>query len=237
MMGLLVLGALLVYGLMALAAAGLAARAARRRGISGWKWGLPAALVVYFLVFQDHLPSVALHAWQCRFGDAGFRVYKSIDQWRAENPGVWETLERDALPEEHLQKTKPTAGNGEKRFYVLPDGTQLEAGFWAGGKLITTRLTRPDGTKGYWLNQRFVYLPGESKGWFHVYQINDRIVDIRSWETIAQLLDYRSIVRLPAFAYMSASTGTCSKEAGDKQWLDQGYSFGSFYEKITEDEG
>lgn len=236
MMGLLVLGALVVYGLMALGAAVVAARAARRRGIAGWKWGLPAALVVYVLVFQDHLPSVALHAYQCRFGDAGFRVYKTIEQWRAENPGVWQTLKRDALPEEYLVDVYRSARNTEDRRYRLPDGTELEAHF-KGDKLVSTRLSRPDGAKGYWLNQRFAYLPEDSKGWFHVYRIDDRIVDIRSRETMAQSVDYRSIVRLPAFAYMSASTGTCSKEVRDEQWLDKGYSFGSYFREITEDEG
>ncbi|MDZ7750463.1 MAG: hypothetical protein U5S82_02120 [Gammaproteobacteria bacterium] len=231
MMGLLVLGALLIYGLIALAAAGLAARAARRRGVAGWKWGLPAALVVYFLVFQDHLPSVALHAWQCRFGDAGFRVYKTIDQWRAENPGVWETLVRDALPEEYLQKTKPTAGNGEKRFYMFPDGAQLVADFWAGGKLITTRLTRPDGTKGYWLNQRFIALSEETRGWFHVYRWEEEIVDGETGEVMARYVDYRSIVRLPAFAYLRVGPDSCESDVRSR------IAFSKFQKEFVEQGG
>lgn len=72
----------------------------------GWRWGiekkgwtgkkryLGAAigfLVVYLPVFWDFIPTVAVHQYYCA-KDAGFWVYKTLDQWKQENPGVMETL-------------------------------------------------------------------------------------------------------------------------------------------------
>jgi len=72
----------------------------------GWRWGvekkgwtgkkryLGAAfgfLIVYLPVFWDWLPTVAVHQYYCA-KDSGFWVYKSLDQWKVENPGVMETL-------------------------------------------------------------------------------------------------------------------------------------------------
>lgn len=231
MMGLLVLAAFAFYLLVALVFVSIAVRMARRRGISGWKWGLPVGLVMYFLVFQDHLPSVALHAGQCTFGDAGFRVYTTIDQWRQENPGVWETLSPNALPEDHLVDSSRSARNTEDRHYRLPDGTELEAHF-KGGKIVTTRLRNPGGAKGFWLNQRFIMLYEETRGWFHVYRWEEQLIDTKTDEVIARYVDYRSIVRLPAFANLALSRKACPRPAGDENWVVAGDSFNTFSSKI-----
>ena len=68
-----------------------AAQAAKRRGIAGWKWGLPVVLVMYLLVFWDWIPTVVAQKYYCS-KYAGFTVYKTPEQWKAENPGVAETL-------------------------------------------------------------------------------------------------------------------------------------------------
>jgi len=68
-----------------------AAQAAKRRGIAGWKWGLPVVLAMYLLVFWDWVPTVVAHRYYCA-KYAGFTVYKTLEQWKAENPGVAETL-------------------------------------------------------------------------------------------------------------------------------------------------
>ena len=91
MIGLMFLVAALVYLLITVLVTWLAVRAARRRGIAGWKWGLPALLVMYLLVFWDWIPTDLAHKYYCsRYG--GFTVRKALDQWKAENPGVAETL-------------------------------------------------------------------------------------------------------------------------------------------------
>ena len=64
---------------------------ATRNKKSGWKWGWGAALLVYLAVFWDHIPTVVAHRYYCE-KEAGFWVYKTLDQWKAENPGVLETL-------------------------------------------------------------------------------------------------------------------------------------------------
>lgn len=68
-----------------------AARKAKVRGIAGWKWGLPMALVMYNLVFWDWLPMEAMFKYHCAT-ESGFTMYKTLDEWKRENPGVAETL-------------------------------------------------------------------------------------------------------------------------------------------------
>ena len=95
MFGLIVFGLLGIY-LMLLA---WATRRGCRWGIEkkGWtgrKRYLGAAigfLIVYLPVFWDWIPTVAVHQYYCA-KDSGFWVYKTLDQWKVENPGVMETL-------------------------------------------------------------------------------------------------------------------------------------------------
>lgn len=64
---------------------------ARREGRSARRWGWSAALVMYLIPFWDWIPTVAVHQYYCAT-EAGFRVYKTPEQWKMENPGVMETL-------------------------------------------------------------------------------------------------------------------------------------------------
>lgn len=95
MFGLIVFGLLGIYLI-------LLVWATRR----GWRWGiekkgwtgrkryLGAAigfLIVYLPVFWDWLPTVAVHQFYCA-KDSGFWVYKTLDQWKKENPGAMEGL-------------------------------------------------------------------------------------------------------------------------------------------------
>ena len=95
MFGLIVFGLLGIYLL-------LLVWATRR----GWRWGiekkgwtgrkryLGAAigfLIVYLPVFWDFIPTVVVHQYYCA-KDSGFWIYKTLDQWKDENPGVMETL-------------------------------------------------------------------------------------------------------------------------------------------------
>ena len=91
MFGLAILVVLLVYLLLSIGVVRWAVGYARQNGKLAKKWGWGAALVMYSLVFWDWLPTVAVHQYYCA-KDSGFWVYKTLEQWKAENPGVAETL-------------------------------------------------------------------------------------------------------------------------------------------------
>lgn len=96
-MGLVVFGAIALYLFVSVAVVIVAARQARKRGRSAWRWGGLAALAMYLLVFWDHIPTLLMHRYYCE-KEAGFWVYKSVEQWKGENPGVMETLKANTKP-------------------------------------------------------------------------------------------------------------------------------------------
>ena len=91
MLGLAFVIVFLGYLLISLWVVTFAAKKARAKGIAGWKWGLPAALIMYLIVFWDHIPTLVAHKYYCE-KEAGFFVYKTLEQWKIENPGVAEKL-------------------------------------------------------------------------------------------------------------------------------------------------
>jgi amino acid transporter len=91
MIGLAFLFVLLVYLLISLGVIAYVVRKAKERGIAGWKWGVPAAFVMYLIVFWDHIPTLIAHKYYCD-KEAGFFVYKTLEEWKQENPGVAEML-------------------------------------------------------------------------------------------------------------------------------------------------
>jgi hypothetical protein len=90
-MGILILGIACIYLLISSVIVLSAIRYARRNGLSAKRWGWGAALVMWLIPFWDWLPTVAVHQYYCTT-EAGFWVYKTLDQWKAENPGVIEKL-------------------------------------------------------------------------------------------------------------------------------------------------
>ncbi len=110
MLGLLYLGALLLYLLVASLLAWFGARLARSAGLAGWKGGLPVFLAVMLLVLWDWLPMEVMFRYDCSSA-AGFTQYQTLEQWKANNPGVAETLR----PSKDLNSTHE--GNRER--YVL----------------------------------------------------------------------------------------------------------------------
>jgi hypothetical protein len=89
---LLIVGAIYLVVLVIVTRA--AYRWAKNKGLSKVKCSLAAAggfLVVYMPVFWDHVPTLIAHQYFCA-KDSGFWVYKTLDQWKVENPGVAETL-------------------------------------------------------------------------------------------------------------------------------------------------
>lgn len=83
--------ALAVYLALSFLIAKLAVRLARRFGWRGWSLGIPAFVVMLGLVFWDWIPMEVTYRYYCN-NKAGFTQYKTIEQWREENPGVWESL-------------------------------------------------------------------------------------------------------------------------------------------------
>lgn len=90
-MGLVVFAVMGAYLLISIGVTVWAVRYARKHEKNVKLWGFGAAFIMYNLVFWDWIPTVAMHKYYCST-EAGFWVYKTVDQWKAENPGVMETL-------------------------------------------------------------------------------------------------------------------------------------------------
>jgi len=105
MIGLMFLFAGVFYLAALIWATWAAYRWGKKRGLSRPKRWLAASggfVIVYLPVFWDYIPTVIAHKYYCE-KDAGFWVYKTLDQWKKENPGVAETLvaNRDAPATRH----------------------------------------------------------------------------------------------------------------------------------------
>ncbi len=93
MIGLMMLLALGLYLAISAGVVAWTVRWAKRNGRGVWRWGIGAVFLMYLLVFWDHIPTLILYKHYCAT-KAGFWVYKTPEQWKAENPGVAETLNR-----------------------------------------------------------------------------------------------------------------------------------------------
>jgi len=99
MIGLMMLLALGLYLAISAGVVAWTVRWAKRNGRGVWRWGIAAGFLMYLLVFWDHIPTLVLHKHYCAT-KAGFWVYKTPEQWKAENPGVAETLTwRESSPQ------------------------------------------------------------------------------------------------------------------------------------------
>ena len=99
MTGLSFIAGFLVYLFITAIVINLVSGWAKKRGRSPKKWGLVAFLIMYHLVFWDFIPTYVVYKYYC-ITKAGFWVYKTPEQWKAENPGVAETLTwRDMSPD------------------------------------------------------------------------------------------------------------------------------------------
>jgi hypothetical protein len=100
----------------------IAADWAKRTGRSAKRWGFGAAIGLYLLVFLDQIPTFLLHHYYCAT-EAGVWVYKTPEQWKAENPGVAETLEWKDMPDEFRNETHSWFVLNE-RFYWVKTGIE-----------------------------------------------------------------------------------------------------------------
>jgi len=70
---------------------GVAAKLAKEKGKNPVKWAGLSFLALFVLVFWDYYPTKWVHQYYCE-KEAGFWVYKTLEQWKAENPGGVERL-------------------------------------------------------------------------------------------------------------------------------------------------
>jgi len=90
-MGLVILGLLALYILISILVVIGVIKYSKKNGKSALHWAGGVALVLYLIPFWDWLPTVVMHRYYCST-EAGFWIYKTVDQWKQENPGVMETL-------------------------------------------------------------------------------------------------------------------------------------------------
>ena len=96
-MGAVILPLMALYLGLLIWASGYGWRWARRRNYSTAKRAFCAFggfLIVYLPLMWDWIPTELAHRYYCK-KEAGLWIYKTLDQWKAENPGVWETLTVD----------------------------------------------------------------------------------------------------------------------------------------------
>ncbi|MES9987280.1 MAG: hypothetical protein ABW077_05145 [Candidatus Thiodiazotropha endolucinida] len=189
------------------------AKQANKHSRSGRKWGIAVFLLMLGLVFWDWLPMEISHSYKCT-NKAGFFQDMTIDEWKAENPGVWETLSFEALPEEYFVKENHGQKRSKERIYRLPDGTELIADYNLAGKHITTLMLRGDGKQRYWLNQRFFWETVWTKHFFHVREWEERIVDFETGEVLARYVDFKT--NIPPIGIGGSSLGDY------KFWMQKG---------------
>ncbi|MDP2242370.1 MAG: hypothetical protein Q8K18_19705 [Burkholderiales bacterium] len=94
MIGLIILIVGVLYLFLLVAVTRAAYRWAKGKGLSKSKCRLAAAggfLVVYLPVFWDHIPTLIAYKYYCE-REAGFWIYKTLEQWKKENPGAEDKL-------------------------------------------------------------------------------------------------------------------------------------------------
>jgi len=120
MFGLIVLIVLVVYLSLLVWATRRGWRwAIEKKGWAGRKRYLGAAmgfLIVYLPVFWDWLPTVAVHQYYCAT-ESGFWVYKTLEQWKKENPGAAEKLIANKVAPSRYESYND--GHGKRTTYLL----------------------------------------------------------------------------------------------------------------------
>ncbi len=87
MIGLAYILFFVVYGYLSIKVVKYAANLAIDLDRNPKPWALLAGFVMYNLVFWDLIPVYATHAYYCA-KLSGLTVYKTPEEWKAENPGV-----------------------------------------------------------------------------------------------------------------------------------------------------
>jgi hypothetical protein len=115
---------------------------------------------------------------------------KTIDEWKQENPGVWNMLDPEKLPEEYFVKVEYGQKKDKRMYYKLPDGSELVAKYNAAGKYRMTDLIKGGGIDRSWLNQRFYYQRIKTGMFFHIYKEVLQIIDFKTNQAMVAYVDY-----------------------------------------------
>lgn len=189
-MGLVVFAVIGLYLLLSIGVVKGAMALARNGGGSVNLWGWGAALVMYLIPFWDLLPTVAAEKYYCAT-ESGFFTYKTLDQWKEQNPRVIETLSITHLPEQYrIVEPNPTYPNHRK--YLLPDGTSLHAFFDVRNSLMFVEYKKADGESGVQLNERlrqaYKY---EGPGLLKLSRSEYVVTDIETNEVLAREVNFQ----------------------------------------------
>ncbi|WXG55517.1 MAG: hypothetical protein ROD09_11900 [Candidatus Sedimenticola sp. (ex Thyasira tokunagai)] len=125
MMALGFLFVFIVYLIISILVVRYFVKVARKRNIKGWKFGVPAALIMYSFVFWDHVPTLVLHKYYCAT-EAGLFIYKSPEQWIIENNNIIDSI------------TWKKRGSGP--FADIPDGVTDKDGVYR--QILNERFKR-----------------------------------------------------------------------------------------------
>ena len=128
-MGLVILGIAALYLLISIGVVMSAAAYARKHGKSAKRWGWSAVLVMYLIPFWDWLPTIATHQYYCAT-QSGFWIYKTLDQWKKENPGVMETLVANAVWPHHEIDGRSVAVINQRMNLVYAQSKELPLHQW-----------------------------------------------------------------------------------------------------------
>lgn len=213
-MGAVILPLMGLYFVLLIVAARLGWRFAEKRAWKKrWLGAVLGFLIVYLPVLGDWIPTVLAHKYYCA-NEAGFWEYKTLDQWKAENPGVFETLDANHLPEEY--RVKSDNSYLKESEYLLPDGTKLIANYYKYNKgeevLAFVEYKKPDGSYGYQLNERFrSALKERGPFLFNQWKIEKTLVDTKTDEVLARYVDFFS------------GDGRIGGEPPLRFWLQEGY--------------
>ncbi len=193
MSGLLYLIAGYIYWFVSSFLTRSAANAAKKRGIAGWKWGLPMAVIMYHLVFWDLIPTFVALEYNC-MTEAGYWVYKTAEQWENENPSVAKTLNSE--PDKSEIKMYWVKTEYLDRFYELPDGTELIANYDVRNNYMYTEVRRSDGMRSSWLNQRFEWVVKRDRftSLKYLRRKEEKIVDRKTGEVMARYIGFNTKV-------------------------------------------
>jgi len=199
-------------------------------------WGSLSAFVMFNVLFWDLIPVYGVHGYKCAT-EGGLKVYKTIDEWNIENPGVAETLDPDPNLSQQAYFIKYKSS---KRFFLLPDGTELVAFYDNNGKKYrTTSMKGGDGTWGYWLNQRFARDVVDSQVWDIVHKRTERIIDTLTREVQAEEIEFYTSMKNPIVHPAKQwrdykvwlQIGECDHDGNKENWLVNSVSFSGLSKK------
>jgi hypothetical protein len=121
--------------------------------------GTTVFLAIFLPVFWGWIPRIIAHDYYCK--QAGFTEFKPVEQWKKENPGVWETL-REYNSDERNEARKDREyldyqGQRYKRYPINPRISIYTSTIWHESLLlsITTSFVYDEGKQEVLVMRKF----------------------------------------------------------------------------------